>query len=240
MSRITGLSRQYVQVKRNKNGRITYGGDQNFFAGAPEGSPDVRKQKIGCGVTAFGDMLLYLGSRDRTYCIRESGNYIDRILSEDEYKAYYNAVYDLLGQISARENKGLSGIRLSGRFNRLSRREKWKLRSKWGMSGGKLYGRIREMLDREIPVILCIPLLFGKKNKGQGITFYQKKNDEYHAICKVSAHYVVITEVVEEKGVTYFGISSWGEKYYVNRQEYEALLHGHLLRTILGNILYIR
>lgn len=240
MSRITGLNRQYIQVKRNKNGKITCGGDQNFFADAPEGTADARKQKMGCGVTAFCDMLLYLGGASRTYCIRENENYINRILSEEEYKAYYNTIYNLLGQISARGNNGLSGLRLSVRFNRISRRERWKLRAKWGMSGRRLYGRITEMLEGEIPVILCIPLLFGKKNKDQGITFYQKKKDGYHAMCRVSAHYVVITEVVEESGSIYFGISSWGEKYYVNWQEYKTFIHRHFLRTILGNILYIR
>ncbi len=175
MSRITGLNRQYIQVKRNKNGKITCGGDQNFFADAPEGTADARKQKMGCGVTAFCDMLLYLGGASRTYCIRENENYINRILSEEEYKAYYNTIYNLLGQISARGNNGLSGLRLSVRFNRISRRERWKLRAKWGMSGRRLYGRITEMLEGEIPVILCIPLLFGKKTRIRESHFIKRK-----------------------------------------------------------------
>ncbi|NBJ94448.1 hypothetical protein [Parablautia muri] len=240
MCRITGLSRQYVQIRRNKSGEITYGGDQNFFAGAPAGSRDARKQRIGCGVTAFGDMLLYLGGSSQAYCTRENKNYINRILSEEEYKVYYNLIYNFLGQISARANKGLSGIRLWSRFNRLSRREQWKLRGKWGLSGRKLYGRIVEMLDHDIPVIMCVPVLLGKNNKGQGLIFYQKENGVYHKKCTVTAHYVIIAELVEENGRIYFGISSWGKKYYVDREEYELLIRKHFLGTILGNILYIR
>lgn len=240
MCRIAGLSRQYVQVRRNKNGEVTYGGDQNFFAGAPAGSVDARKQRMGCGVTAFGDMLLYLGGGSQAYRTGENEKYINRILSEEEYRAYYNLIYNYLGQISARANKGLSGVRLWSRFNRLSRREKWKLWSKWGLSGRKLYRRIVEMLDSDIPVIMCVPVLFGKKNKGQGLTFYQKENGVYQKKCTVTAHYVVISELIEENGRTYFGISSWGKKYYIDREEYELLIRKHFLGTILGNILYIR
>lgn len=240
MSQNKGLSRQYIQVRRNKNGEITYGGDQNFFAGAPADSADARKQRMGCGVTAFGDLLLYLGGGFQGYCTGESENYINRVLSEDEYKSYYNLIYDFLGRISAGTNVGLSCIRLWGRFNRLSRRERWRLRARWGLSCGKLYGRIVEMLDKDIPVILCIPVLFGKKNKGRGIAFYQKEKGVYRQACTVSAHYVVITELVQEEGRTYLGISSWGRKYYVDWQEYERLIRTHFLGFILGNILYIK
>ena len=48
--KIAGLTGQYIQVSRNQ-GKITYGGDQGFFAGASFGSPDERKQKLGCGIT---------------------------------------------------------------------------------------------------------------------------------------------------------------------------------------------
>lgn len=240
MHQITGLHRKYIQVRRNKNGEITYGGDQNFFAGAPAGSPDARKHRMGCGVIAFGDMLLYLGMGSQAYHIRENENYLNRILSEEEYKVYYNLIYDFLGRIPARTNVGLNCIRLWSRFNRLSRKEGWELRAKWGISSKKLYGRIKEMLDRDIPVILCIPFLFGKKNKGHGIHFYQEENGAYHKACTVTAHYVVITQIIEKDGRTYLGISSWGKKYYVDWQEYEQLIHTHFLGTILGNILYIR
>ncbi len=239
MSRIAGLSRQYIQVKRKESGEVTYGGDQNFFRGSPVGSEDERKRQRGCGVTAFGDLLLYLGGGSQDYKIKESENFLHRILSEEEYRANYNLIYDLLGGIW-KGTRGLSGFRLKSRFNRLSREKNWRLRARWGMRGGKIYERIVEMLDGDIPVILCIPLLFGKKNKGRGIRFYQKENGTYRSVCTVSAHYVVITEVVEEQGNTYFGISSWGKKYYVDRHEYEMLVHRHFFGTILGNILYIR
>ncbi len=237
--KIAGLTGQYIQVSQNK-GKITYGGDQGFFAGASCGSPDERKQKLGCGITAFGDLLLYLAGRDIKYRIRETENYENRILSEEEYKSYYNQIYEYLGGIQPKAQWGLSGLRLQRRFNRMARRQGWKLRAKWGCCGRWIYKRTLEMLHKDIPVILCIPILFGNRNKDKGIILYKKDGDAYRKVQTVSAHYVTVTGVIKEDRGPYFEISSWGKRYYINWQEYKHLIYGNFLGTILGNILYIR
>lgn len=245
------LAGSYVQVRRKQTGMVTCGGDQNFFAGAMEGTADFRKQKLGCGITALGDVFLYLAKRGAGYCARETRGYVKPDLTEDEYKDYYNRIYRFVGGIFPWARNGLSFFRIQVSFNRMARRHGWKLRARWGFSYGKMGGRIEQMLRQDIPVILCIPYMVFKRDKGQGIFFYEKAGSKYKKICRVSAHYVVILGIVEEEGQSWLKISSWGRVYYVNWEEYCALLRTPLkgqvvygcirrvLETILGNILYI-
>lgn len=240
MSQIAGLSGQYIQVRRSGSDTLTYGGDQRFFKEALPDSPDGQKQRLGCGITALGDTLLYLACQNEAYRTKDNEGYIARILREEEYKDYYNFIYDFAGKFRKNARSGISGIRLWHTFNRMAGQHSFPLRAKWGLSGRKLYGRIKEMLEKDIPVILGVPMLFGRKNKGCGIWFYQKENGQYQKACIVSAHYVVITGVIKETNEIYFKISSWGKKYYISWKEYDELIHTHFLGTILGNILYLK
>lgn len=240
MPKVAGIVGQYIQVKREEKGTITYGGDQGFFRGAPASSVDDRKRRMGCGIVALADLLLYLAARNPLYRTRENESYVNRMLSQQEYIAYYNSIYDRVGGLPGGKSNGLSGFRLQRTFNRTARLEGWKLRALWGFSGKKLYGRMVEMLGRDIPVILCVPLLLFSKNPKEEIAFYKKAEGRYDRACTVSAHYVVVTEILEEREGIFLGISSWGVKYYINWNEYEKLLRKAFLGTILGNILYIK
>lgn len=240
MSQIAGLTRPYIQVKREKTNVVAYGGDQGFFQNASEKAEDERKKRMGCGIVAFGDLLLYLAGSGSVYQIRENKKYSGRMLSESEYKDWFNFIYEFLGGLPEKRNRGLSGFRLSRKFNQMAAAGNWKLRAVWGWSGKKLFKRMTEMLGKDIPVILCIPMMLFKKDKGKGAAFYKREGKVFHKACVVSEHYVIVTEIFEEKENSYLGISSWGEKYYVNWNEYEELIHAHFLGTILGNILYIK
>ncbi len=240
MPKVAGITGEYIQVRREEKGIVTYGGDQGFFRGAAASSVDDRKRRMGCGIVALGDLLLYLAARDPVYCMQENESYVNRILSQQEYMTYYNSIYKRVGGLPAGKSNGLSGFRLQRTFNRMARLEGWKLHALWGFSGKKLYGRMVEMLSRDIPVILCVPLLLFSRDPKQEIPFYKKTEGQYHKVCSVSAHYVVVTEILEEQEGIFLGISSWGVKYYINWNAYDRLLRKAFLGTILGNILYIK
>lgn len=232
-----GLRKPYIQVKRN-SGELTYGGDQGFFKDGAKGSLDERKNAMGCGVVAFSDLLLYLGNDSREKVIPENESYVNRINTQEAYREYYNSIYHFLGGVSRKS--GISGVKLAARFNRLARREGWKLRARWGLSVGKLYSRVEEMLRRDIPVILCIPMMLLKKDQGDGLTFYREEEGKLAKACTVSAHYVMVTGIIPKDGISFFEISSWGKKYYVNWKEYDSLVRTHFLGAFLGNIMYIK
>lgn len=245
------LSKEYINVKRKENGVLSFGGDQNFFAKEDACELDIRKQKCGCGIVAFADLLLYLGTVKRCYLTEKTKSYVNHILSEEEYKKYYNQMYDFMGGIKGKV--GISGLKIQRSFNRMARREHWSLRAKWGFSAKKLYSRIEEMLSRDIPVICCIPMMVLKKDKNDYLQLYQwQSNDtlqrtqresmqkgELQKVAYTRAHYVVITgiHVIEEE--IFYEVSSWGKKFYISRKEYDDFIRKHFLGILLGNILYI-
>ena len=240
MKKYLKLSKEYIQVRRRENGEITFGGDQGFFKGVNKGSGDERKEKSGCGIIALSDLLLYFANRDHKFSIDQNLNYVNQILEQEEYQKYYNSIYDLLGGIPMKG--GISGLKLQIGFNRLARKQGWSLRAKWGISGKRIYERIEEMLVKDIPAILCVPMPLCKKDKKRGLPFYKKEEEGYRQVLTVRAHYVTVTGIVQEnddeEGL--LEISSWGKKYYIKWKEYDILIHTLFLGTILGNILYIK
>lgn len=222
---------------------MTFGGDQGFFGFEAASSKDKRKKESGCGIIAFSDLLLYLGSRNGAHRIPETEPYLSRVLQQKEYQNYYNTIYRFLGGLPFKG--GISSLRLTLMFNRLSIRQKWGMRAMWGCSRKKLFGRVKRMLSEDMPVILLIPMMLLKKEKKDGIRLYGRVEEKdgtlrYLERAFTRAHYVMVTGIIEDEQNRYYEISSWGKKYYMNCEEYELLLKTHFLGTILGNILYIR
>lgn len=244
------LRHNYIQVRRKGTQERTFGGDQNFFAGAPPDSLEERKRALGCGFIAFSDLLLYMGSSDRRYCLYETQDYVNQFtrrgeLEQEVYCHYFDEICDLLGGLSGRSKvSGISGFRLQMRFNHIARQQGWQLRARWGLSGARMKGRLQKMLAQDIPVILCIPIkLFSSRRRAEGedgLTLYQRSGEAYRRAAVTNAHYVVVTGIISEEGGEYLEISSWGKKYFVQWNEYERLIQKRFLGTILGNILYIR
>ena len=243
MEKKTAIQREYIRVKRREDGTLTYGGDQGFFDSEEASREDRRKKESGCGIIAFADLLLYLGNKDSTNRMPETEPYLSHVLYQEEYQGYYNEIYKFLGGLPFRG--GISSLRLMLMFNRLSLRQRWGMRAMWGFSGKKLFDRTKRMLSEDIPVILCIPMMLLKKDKKDGIRLYERTEEKdgnvrYQEKAFTRAHYVMVTGIMEEEKDSYYEISSWGKKYYMNRKEYDILIKTHFLGTILGNILYIR
>ena len=237
MKKILGLSKEYIEVKRKESGEKTFGGDQNFFGISNASKQDKLKQNCGCGIVAFSDLLLYMGKEDNQYLLSENKSYVNQILSEEDYKRYYNTIYDFMGGIKGKV--GISGIKIQRSFNRLARREKWPLRAKWGLNGKKLNFRIEEMLRQDIPVICCIPMILLKKDRNDYLQLYRFEEEKLIKATCTRAHYVTITgiNVIEED--MYYEVSSWGKRFYISTKEYNYFMRKHFLGTLLGNILYI-
>lgn len=246
LSKQINLKGNYIKVIRQSTQETTYGGDQGFFKTNNSNSVDRKKNQFGCGVVALTDTILYLLIQTSVKANTPTGSYVNHgliseeslkirnKLTQEEYMTYYNKVYDFVGGVSGKF--GANGFQLAVGFNRLARKNGWKLRSRWGLSASKLYHRIEEMLQKDVPVILCIPTMLRKKDKEKSITLFQNEQK----VATVNAHFVVITGIVTEHQETYLQISSWGKKYFINWKEYEQLIHNVFLGTILGNILYIK
>lgn len=96
------------------------------------------------------------------------------------------------------------------------------------------------MLQMDIPVILCIPMMILPWQKKHQMNLYQYEKGRMYARTATQGHYVVITGIVEENSEAYFRISSWGKMFYLPVREYLKFVKEHFLGNILGNIMYLK
>ena len=236
------LQNNYIQVLREENGAKTFGGDQGFFAKTAQADKkEKRKRSSGCGVIALSDMLFYLGRKRKELQIWPSSFYEQKELTEAEYRKWFAESYRMLLGIPF--SSGVSSFWMTFRINRFFQKKKSPYRAFWGFRISRIHERTMQMLQQDIPVILCIPVMLLPWDKRDGIRFYGKEELENGKIsgskAQVSGHFVVVTGILSEKEEQYYEISSWGRKYYMKRKDYEKLCRSHFLGNILGNILVI-
>ena len=242
MEVLVRLQNNYIQVLREENGVKTFGGDQGFFAKTAQADKrEKRKRSSGCGVIALSDMLFYLGRKRKELQIWPPSFYEQKELMEADYRKWFAESYRMLLGIPF--SSGISSLFLTFRINLFFLKKKSPYRAFWGLQISRIHERILQMLQQDIPVILCIPVMLLRKDKKDGIRFYEKEELESGKIsdrkAKVSGHFVVVTGILSEKEELYYEISSWGRKYYMKRGDYEELCRSHFLGNILGNILVI-
>ena len=114
------------------------------------------------------------------------------------------------------------------------------LHARWGWKRTKIVERTRRVLEQDIPVILCIPMMVLPWQKKHQMNLYQYKNGQMRVKTATQGHYVMITGIVEERGEYYFRISSWGKMFYLPIEEYLKFVEEHFLGNILGNVMDIR
>lgn len=94
---------------------------------------------------------------------------------------------------------------------------------------------MEEMLSKNLPVIMSVGPNFPCVWRNHKLPFYIRKNDgTYVQDCQVNGHYVTVTEMDE----TWLCISSWGKKYYINRQEYMEYVRRYS-GFLVSNIVYL-
>ena len=220
------LKHPYIAVM--KDGELFYGGSQSWAASRT-------MQKYGCGVIAATDLLLYL-SLHKEYCgSREftGEEYENGILEAGEYM-------ETAGRMRRRyfpvvPGFGMPGWLLSAGINHYFRKNRIPLRSCFGVLNRNLQNRIGAMLSHDIPVILAVGPNFPIPRKKHKLALYKKTGGAYVEACRTAAHYVTVTGLYEQ----WMKISSWGQEYYININEYCEYVRRHSC-PLVSNICYIR
>lgn len=237
MKEILSIKRDYIHVHTEQG--CSYGGSQQFYKGLP-GWSNRGKYRGGCGVVALGDLLIYLSSgaqrTKRNVFLHRLGADRADFSQAERYRAYFNRVCRWI--VWCPTANGMSGVMLAVCFCWLMRCAGLPYRAMWVCSEKKCAPRIRRMLVRDIPVVLCIPKILMKRKKN-GLLLYVREQEKMKPAVRTSAHYVVVTGIVEEKGKLYYRVSSWGKMYYISEEEYSSFVKKHLLGRLLGNILWI-
>ena len=131
---------------------------------------------------------------------------------------------------------GINGITLVAGLNILFIKRKLPYRAFWAVSGRKLWQRVEDMLNQDLPVILAVGPNFPAFWQNHKLDFYVKTRDgRYVKSAATKGHYVTATGIDDE----WLQISSWGRKYYVNRSEYDSYVKKHS-NFIFSNLVYLR
>ena len=101
---------------------------------------------------------------------------------------------------------------------------------------------MRKMLKEDIPVILAVgpntPLVF----RGKGIPFYTWKEKKEFILSNnssVHSHFVVVTGILGFKHKRIMlQISSWGQEYYIDYEEYRKYIQEEG-DTLTSSLLYL-
>ena len=221
----------------------SYGGDQGWYNTSDELSTDYIISKYGCGLISISDVILYVSNSMGIQS--PAGNFINtdelNNIPKEEYMNYIRYMdefyFDLIRGV------GLNGISMEWDFNFLCWSNNIELTADWNTDALLTQDIILEMLDNDIPVTLAI----GPDDEF-GVDFYNDlcftTNDSYYLENKgkefVEDHYVTVTGAIENriKDNVILEISSWGEKYYIDFDEYEVFVAQHS-NYIFSNVLYI-
>ena len=224
-----GLANGYVRVDcgdeqhpRTTDDGLTFGGNQSWFSGEGVIAP------LGCGLISCADILLYLSGR--------------RLIGFEEYRDFVRSIGK--GRLKVRRRLGVNGISMA--FGMQSRLKALGMPRKvrWCFSKKKILPRIRDMLERDIPVTISAgPQLLFSKRRRTGISLYTRDEDGGFILPSwrgslVRDHYMTVTAVIERDGKTMLEVSSWGERYYIDWDEY--LKYINTFGTFFSNIMYIK
>ena len=106
-------------------------------------------------MVALGDLLLYLMEKEiRPYQL--DGITYHTVFEEKEaYRTYFNKLCRKLKWFPTQN--GMSGILLAIRFNAFMWKRRMPYRARWGLFENVRERRTERMLQKDLPVILCIP-----------------------------------------------------------------------------------
>ena len=209
MKQEIGLSKQYILVQ--DSGTTSTGGNQEWLS-------DKTGKLYGCGLIAVTDLLHYITEESW----KEKYKYLEFV--QDLRKRYVRLFY-----------LGLTGWGVSRGLNRYFRSHHMQYQAKWSVPKSKLKNAIRNMLERDLPVILSVgpnwPRIWGK----QGVPIYRKNaRGELVKAQDIRAHYVTVIGMKDDV----MKLISWGKVYYMRWDEYKAYLKNDSC-GLFTNICYI-
>lgn len=225
MKKLYSIKHKYIGVRSDApecKQSVSFGGSQLYFNNIKQ-PLDKYRASSGCGIVALTDVLSYLRGQ-RSYS------------SPEAYRRAFNRAALLAGWIPIK--CGLSFVHQTiGLFIQL-RVYRLPYINHWCYSRKKLFGRVADMLQNDMPVILCIPKAQGRKASRDLLPLY---NENAVRTNGTNGHFVVITGIYQDETTSkiYFEVSSWGQRFFIEYSEYLHYQKTHL-NGIFGNIMYLR
>ena len=203
MKEIVSLKKEYVSVGSS------FGGNQNLFGETKE-LFSKGKQLGGCGVVAISDTVSYLKG-DLHYN------------TSSDYRKNFNKTARRILFIPTRF--GMTFFQELLGMRHISHRESLGLKCRLVSFKRDFYPLIYDMLKDDIPVILCIPRIYGKNKSSRSLPFYDPVT--LKKVTQTQGHFVVATGIFIEENDVYLEISSWGKRYFIKFEEFKSFVKKH-------------
>ncbi len=231
------------------DGKMMLGGNQRWFkneAWYSGATQDDIISKCGCGLIAVGNLLLSLSMQDKKYETAFTDIVKpDTVNGGYNYESYKNYIYALNNVFSpVVRNFGLNGFLMAKNINNYSDQFDLGLSAKWGgVKGDEMITKMAEMLDNDLPVILCIgPKLGFGEREGVDFYVYNKAKGKYENSGTVNNHYITILGIEDSwdnPPRTMLRLSSWGKEYLIYYDDYISYANEQLDDYSFCNMLYI-
>ncbi len=224
---MSGYSLSHPIISVRKDGKGSFGGNQRLFSNAT-------MRGYGCGVVGGADLLYYLALTRPDYCTPYTGRPESNELSFEQYERMCSRLRSSFMPVIP--HFGKTGPALAAGLNAYFSRYNIPCKARWCMGHEKLFERIGEMLQNDLPVIFSVganfPLFWGKHR----VRLYTRSPEGHmRATAATRAHFMTVTAMDED----FLEVSSWGGKYYISRREYLSYVKTHGT-SITSNIMYLK
>ena len=202
-----------ILIKVTDNNNEYFGGDQGWFTGKSA-------RECGCGVIALTNVII---THEKAGNRKNTGSYT---IDKSQYMRLANILRRRFLPIIPKF--GINGWFLALGANLYFLTHGIRAFAHWGVMPRNLWKSVDDMLSRNWPVILAIGpnnLIFGKKE----LAMHSDRGKS-----GINSHYVTIV-AADSATIT---ISSWGKRYVINKNEYEAYMK-RISNPLFSNILYI-
>lgn len=205
------------------------------FGGSQRMADNKTMAQCGCGVVAATDFLLYI--------TKHHGNYAESVvkalsLYDKLPKDEYNRCIDKMRRIyfPLIPKLGMNGLGLMAGMQLYFHRYKLPYSCHWCISDKDLWQKIAGMLSQDLPVIMSIGPNFPFVWRNGKAAFYTRDiNGALRPASYVKAHFVSVTGMDNE----WLEISSWGQRFYLNRRMYEEYVSKYSA-ALVSNILLVK
>lgn len=215
------LKNKYISV--HSTGSYTYGGSQTL-------SQSAAVRRCGCGLIAAADLILYrCRSKGLLSPLPVDGQGCVELSDYDGFISSLRRYMPIVPPFGINGAMLAAGLQLALRAHGLDDRVRL------CVSGEKLFDRIREMIERDRPVILSVgpnfPQLWGKNR----LRLYRRGGEVYSPAASTKAHFVTVTGIDGD----WCRISSWGRELYINIPEYKNYVRQYS-NSLLSNIIILK
>lgn len=223
---MTALKNKYISVAYENGG--SFGGNQRFCESK-------LLRDYGCGVIAAADLILYLCKYHTGFAAKKFG---ELCFCEDLTKEKYNELIKKLSRcyFPLIPKFGMNGLGLMSGMQAFFQLYSLPFSCHWCISDKGIWDKISQMLAYDIPVIMSVGPNFPRIWKNSRLQLYSKSlSGEYKASSSVKAHFITVTGIDEQ----WLEISSWGQRFYINRRMYEEYVSKYSA-AFVSNILYVK